>query len=75
MITNKIPLPLGKMWLDVRAYDPFGNNVSAVISITIQTSVANPPGTEISGYNIGIIIGMISIFTVFLIKKRKNTNR
>ncbi len=71
VIINTTILPVGKFWLEIRAYDPSTNYAWAVISITVQ-STSKP---EISGYNIWFIFGVISVFSVLLIKKRKKTGK
>ena len=71
IITNTTILPIGKFWLEIRAYDPSTNYAWAVISITVQ-STSKP---EISGYNIWFIFGVIYVFSVLLIKKRKKTGK
>ena len=44
IITNKIPLPLGDFWLEVRAYDPHENFISAVFKVTVQDTT--PPKVD-----------------------------
>ena len=71
VITNATILVIGKFWLEIQAHDPFGNNISAVISITVQRAEPDPSEREISGYSNWFIIGIISVVSVLSIKRRK----
>ena len=71
IITNIIPLSAGQKWLEIRAYDPFGNYCNALIKITIEARI-NPSG--IPGYNVFLITGVVFIISIiyYLEKKKKN---
>ena len=65
VLTNSITLVVGTYWLEVIAYDPYGNFCGAIIKIIVQS----PGGTSggIPGYNIFSLICMISIVSLFII--------
>ncbi|MFX1296055.1 MAG: S8 family serine peptidase [Promethearchaeota archaeon] len=69
LITNILTLHVGEYWLEVRAYDPYGNNCSAIIKITVMEKPI--PGFLFSPvFFILSIIGII--YTVFVKKKRED---
>ena len=68
IITNIIPLSAAQYWLEIRAYDPYGNYCSASIKIVVIIKNSSP---GISGYNVFLLIGAISVILIILIKKKK----
>ncbi|MFO7889180.1 MAG: carboxypeptidase regulatory-like domain-containing protein [bacterium] len=68
-ITNATVLTEGVYSLEIRAYDPEGNFVSAVISITVEAE--EPPA--IPGYELSVILVImcISVMAILISKRKK----
>lgn len=78
VITNNIALLVGDYWLEIRAYDPYGNYIAKTIKITVRPSQEEPtPPEVIPGYNTFILISILSISIIALItwnKKKSYSN-
>jgi len=68
LITNQVTLSVGTYWLEIRAYDPYGNYCSATIKITISEKISSP---SIFSYNIFTFLGLFCIITIVLVKKNR----
>ncbi|MBN1214063.1 MAG: hypothetical protein JXA99_01350 [Candidatus Lokiarchaeota archaeon] len=69
LITNTISLAVGEYWLEIYAFDTYGNNCTAIIKITIEEK----PKSNIPGYEIMTIftVTSISLVILLLVKKKK----
>jgi hypothetical protein len=65
IITNSIKLMVGVYWLEIRAYDPFDNYCFYTIKITVKEV-----SSQISGYNLILLLGVIFIASAILIKRK-----
>ena len=71
-ITDKISLDLGKYWIEVRAYDPYGRFCDAIFTVTVEEPT-------ISEYSIGFSFILPSLTTTLVIlafiRKKKYKKR
>ncbi len=79
IITNKRLLQVGIYWLEIRVFDPFNNNCSIIIKISVESEGNGGDGSSDIGEDdffliiIIIIIGSVlsvSVGGLFIVKKR-----
>ena len=73
VITNSTSLSEGNYWLEVRAYDPYGQYCSAIIKITVeQPTIPDDFDFTILIFSVGIgsVAGLSVILLVVFRKKR-----
>jgi hypothetical protein len=77
VITNTTTLAVGEYWVEIRAYDHYGNDCSAVIKITVEADDDNNDPDDngsIPGYDLAIVSVLIGVSLAgIVISKRKKT--
>ena len=66
LITNIVSLSVGSYMIEVKAYDAYGRYCTATFKVTVET-VSNG-GDVIPGYDLLMILAIISILSLILIK-------
>jgi len=74
IITNSLNLSVGVYSLEISAYNPFNNSITATIDIRVISS-SGLPSNGIPGFDFNMIVLMISFASVVLIFRRKKYSK
>lgn len=72
ILTNATTLPPGTYWLEVKAYDPYGNYCNGFIKIVIDSpeEIAEITSPIIPGYNLIFLMSIILILSLIKVSKQ-----
>jgi len=73
IITNSSSLSVGVYPLEIRAYNPFNNSITAMINIVIKSESSSSNG--IPGFNFNMILIMILGTSAVLLSRRKKNSK
>jgi len=75
VIRNATTLEIGIYWIEVQAFDPYGNYVTQILKMTVYEQEGEEPTTqEINGYSLFFLMLVLSIYIslkLFYIKNKK----
>ncbi|TFF85374.1 MAG: hypothetical protein EU551_04170 [Promethearchaeota archaeon] len=72
IITNATILSLGEYWLEIRAYDSYGNCATEIFKVTINApEEETPPPSSIPGYNFLLFNSILSVSILIVLIQKK----